>query len=106
MQQDEALLCESLNHECRAGNRSFGRAYGVRRPASERAPQDKNEEEVPMKSIRLVGLALVPLLAAPPVFAQEAVNDSTPHGVAPTAPPAATLTQRSSAGPWSAAPPC
>lgn len=37
--------------------------------------------------IRLLGLALVPLLAAPPVFAQEAVsaatdNDGTPHGVA------------------------
>lgn len=40
-----------------------------------------------MKSIRLIGLALVPLLAAPAVFAQEAVsaatdNDGTPHGVA------------------------
>ncbi|WDS34624.1 OmpW family outer membrane protein [Pseudoxanthomonas sp.] len=37
--------------------------------------------------IRLLGLALVPLLAAPPVFAQEAVSaatdtDGTPHGVA------------------------
>ncbi|MET1022834.1 MAG: OmpW family outer membrane protein [Pseudoxanthomonas sp.] len=39
-----------------------------------------------MKSIRLIGLALVPLLAAPPVFAQEAVSaatdSGTPHGVA------------------------
>jgi outer membrane protein len=36
--------------------------------------------------IRLLGLALVPLLAAPPVFAQDAVgaanNDGMPHGVA------------------------
>ncbi len=39
-----------------------------------------------MNSIRLIGLALVPLLAAPPVFAQDmvgaATDDGTPHGVA------------------------